>query len=102
MARTIGRHVPADRPRGDYECVCAICGRTDYRSRMTLSPSYLVVCADRCYEEGAVALSEANAAGAAEYQPFADAVYDQDAPAPPSDGAAAPPFLPPIHGNGCL
>lgn len=42
--RTIGRHVPADKPRGDFVAQCDHCGAPWYRSTMRRTGGGLLVC----------------------------------------------------------
>lgn len=100
--RTIGRHVPKDRPRGDYEVLCSYCGVVWYRSKLRLDRAGNLACPNEGPGRDVVTLSELNAAAATEYRPFPEAMTRQDGTSAAPDPQAPGPFIPPIHGNGSL
>lgn len=63
--RTISRHLPRNRPYGDYEVRCDLCGVTWYRSQMRKDRAGRLRCPDDREGRDPVTLSELNAAAAA-------------------------------------
>lgn len=94
--RTIGRHWPANAPRGDAPARCSYCGVIWRRSQLARDRSGNLACPDDRAGRDIVTLSLLNAQGAKQNRgstgPTDGVTMDRESPAIPIPGPGIPPI----------